>query len=67
MKCILGFIMFCIGIGMTIGIFLPDNLLEIVIALGVLVIGIYLFYDNGYKRGRCTRQIIHLSKCMKRR
>lgn len=67
MKCILGFVLFCIGVGMTIGIFLPDNLLEILITVAVLVGGIYMFYDNGYKSGRCTRQIIHLSKCMKRR
>lgn len=52
MKRMLGFILFWIGMGMLIKIFLPDSLCVFLVIAALIGLGIWLYQD----RGRTSRK-----------
>lgn len=46
MKCMLGFVLFWIGIGMLIKVFLPDSLCVFIIIGALIGVGFWLYRDK---------------------
>ncbi len=65
MKCILGFIMMWIGIGMLVKIFLPNNFFVFLI-IGLLIGGGYLLFCDRTRRHRRWDKIFYNKKGMKK-
>ncbi|MDD3339976.1 MAG: hypothetical protein PHS82_14100 [Lachnospiraceae bacterium] len=43
MRCLVGFALFCIGIGMLVMLFIPKCFMAAVIAIALLLVGYNLF------------------------
>ena len=48
MKRVTGFALFCVAIGIIVSFFIPNRFWEIVVIIGLMVIG-YNMFTSGYK------------------
>ena len=48
MKGVTGFALFCVAIGIIVSFFIPNRFWEIVVIIGLMVIG-YNMFTSGYK------------------